>query len=398
MADKPPSSPDSLQIRSAPLASARLSKKAAFAAIAVLAGILGVIIMNVSRQKPQKANEESTKQLEPALGAAQNLTKDVPDILAAPKQVQQSVPPLPTPERTVSVKSSEDEARLADTAVPKFSAADESAGTPMPTEVPAAAASPAQGGNSNGSLTRLSNSLPGLPTLPGIADQASANQPDLNHQDQKLAFLEKTHATPYLNSRLAAPLSPFEVKTGTVIPGVLVSELNSDLPGEIIAQVSQNVYDTAGGNHLLIPQGTKLFGHYDSQVTFGQDRVQVSWQRLIYPNADTLELAGMAGHDQGGNAGFGDIVDQHLGRIFGWGLLTSVLSAGYQLSQPQQAQSLVPSNQQVAAAAVGQQMAQLGAGIAARNMQVQPTIRIRKGYRLNVMVNKDIVFPGSYEP
>jgi type IV secretory pathway VirB10-like protein len=396
VADKTPSSPDSLQIRSAPLSSARLSKKAAFAAIAVVAVILGVIIMNVSRQKPQKANEEATKQLEPALGAAQNLTRDIPDDLAAPKQVQPSVPALPsTPARTVAVKSSADEARLADTAVPKFSGAEESAGASMTAEVPAAPASPAQGGNSNGSLTRLSN---GLPSLPGITDQASANQPDLNHQDQKLAFLEKTHATPYLNSRLAAPLSPFEVKTGTVIPGVLVSELNSDLPGEIIAQVSQNVYDTASGNHLLIPQGTKLFGHYDSQVTFGQDRVQVSWQRLIYPNADTLELAGMAGHDQGGNAGFGDIVDQHLGRIFGWGLLTSVLSAGYQLSQPQQAQSLVPSNQQVAAAAVGQQMAQLGASIAARNMQVQPTIRIRKGYRLNVMVNKDIVFPGSYEP
>ena len=107
----------------------------------------------------------------------------------------------------------------------------------------------------------------------------------------------------------------------------------------------------------------------------------------------------MSGHDEAGNAGFADQVNNHYGRIFGWGLLTSVLSAGYQLSQPQQNNLLVPpSNQQVAAASVGQQMAQLGAEMAKRNMQVQPTIEIRKGYRLNVMVNKDVVFPGSYSP
>jgi type IV secretion system protein VirB10 len=118
---------------------------------------------------------------------------------------------------------------------------------------------------------------------------------------------------------------------------------------------------------------------------------------LIYPNAATLELGGMSGHDESGNAGLADHVNNHYGRIFGWGLITSVLSAGYQLSQPQQNNLLVPpSNQQVAA--VGQQMALLGAEIAKRNMQVQPTIEIRKGYRLNVMVNKDVVFPGSYSP
>jgi type IV secretion system protein VirB10 len=230
------------------------------------------------------------------------------------------------------------------------------------------------------------------------ADRSPAGESDPNHQSEKLAFLQKSQRSAYLGNRLEAPVSPYELKTGTVIPSLMIGTINSDLPGEIVAQVAQNVYDSATGKYLLIPQGSKLFGHYDARVAFGQERVLVSWQRLIFPNSYTLELDGMGGYDQEGKSGFGDRVDHHYGRVFGWGLVTSVLSAGFQLSQPQQANSLVPSNGQVAAAAVGQQMAQLGAQIASRNMQVQPTIEIRKGYRMNVMVNKDIVFPGSYQP
>ena len=119
-----------------------------------------------------------------------------------------------------------------------------------------------------------------------------ADEPDLNRQLEKLAFLKESRESGYLQRELTAPRSAFELKTGTVIPSVLLSELNSDLPGEIVAQVAQNVYDTASGNHLLIPQGTKVFGHYDSRVAFGQGRLLVSWQRLIFPDASILELDG----------------------------------------------------------------------------------------------------------
>jgi type IV secretion system protein VirB10 len=239
----------------------------------------------------------------------------------------------------------------------------------------------------------------GRGNVPGDAARLMEAEQDLNHQDEKLAFQHATHRSYYLDSRVSAPVSPFELKTGTVIPGTLIGAMNSDLPGEIIAQVSQSVYDTASGRHLLIPQGTRLYGHYDSKVSFGQYRLLVSWDRLIFPNSYTLDLQGMSGHDQGGAAGYADRVNHHYGRIFGWALLTSVLSAGYQLSQPQQSNLLATqSNTQIAAAAVGQQMATLGAQIAQRNLQVQPTIEIRKGYRMNVMVNKDIVFPGAYAP
>jgi type IV secretory pathway VirB10-like protein len=396
MADKTPQSPDSLELRGAPLASARLSRKAAMAAFAVFATILGVVVVNVSKDKP-KGNAEETaakKDLVPAGSAGRILTKDVPDIMPMPRPIPPAREQLPPQvSRAEPVKSSEDIARLADSEILKFTAAESTrmqpAGGGMSAENPAQAANP----NTNTPAPHRGNGLP------GGTDEVLANEPDLNRQGEKLEFLQKTRQSAYLNARLAAPLSPFELKTGTVIPAILVGEMNSDLPGEVIAQVSQNVYDTASGNHLLIPQGSKLFGTYDSQVSFGQERLLVSWQRIIFPNADTLELGGMSGHDQGGNAGFADQVNNHYAGILGWALVSSVLSAGYQLSQPQQGSLLVPpSNNQVVAGAVGQQVSEVGIEIARRKLRVQPTIVIRKGYRLNVLVNKDVVFPGSYQP
>ena len=369
-------SPDSLQLRGAPLASARLSRKAAMGAVAVLAVILGVIFANVSREGSKRTEEATArKDLEPALNAANNLTRDIPDVIPEPRSIHRLA--STTTRSAAHSRRSDEEARLADTTVGEFSRHESTA--MRRAVVGSSAKNPSQAG------------------IASYMDADAEPDQDLNHQDEKLAFQHPTHRSYYLDSQVTAPVSPFELKTGTVIPGILIGAMNSDLPGEIVAQVSQNVYDTASGRHLLIPQGTRLYGHYDSKVAFGQDRLLVSWDRLIFPNASTLDLQGMSGHDQGGAAGYADRVNHHYGRIFGWALLTSVLSAGYQLSQPQQSSLLATQGSgQVAAAAVGQQMATLGAQIAQRNLQVQPTIEIRKGYRMNVMVNKDIVFPGDY--
>jgi len=398
MADTTPPSPEGLQLRGAPSSGARLSKKAAFIAIAVLTVIVGVIVTNVTKSPPkQNADAGPAKtDLQPALNAANTLTKDVPDVIAAPAgpppPLRSAPGDLPAP-IAAPVKDPEADARLADTAVPGFASAQSASITPAVAGYSASAdpQDDAGGTATNGAPARGSN-----PTQ-GASREAADTDP--NHQAAKTAFLNTPESRTYLNGKLTAPRSPFELKTGTVIPGVLISEANSDLPGEIIAQVSQNVYDSATGNNLLIPQGTRLYGRYDSGITFGQGRLLIRWQRLIFPNAYTLELQGMEGHDQGGGAGFEDQVNNHYARIFGWGLATSVLSAGFQLSQPQQTSTLaVPSNTQVAAAAVGQQMAQLGAQLAARNMAVQPTIVIRKGYRMLVMINKDVVFASAYTP
>ncbi|CDG90682.1 TrbI/VirB10 family protein [Xenorhabdus bovienii] len=216
-----------------------------------------------------------------------------------------------------------------------------------------------------------------------------------NAQDRKRAFLAGTpEADIYLAKRREAALAPSqEVKAGTVIPGVMISGLNSDLPGQIIAQVREGVYDTATGMHLLVPPGARLIGTYDSTVTLGQQRALVAWNRIIYPDGSSISVDGMPGADQGGYAGFYDKVNNHYLRIFGNGLLLSVFSAGIQLSQPQTGKGENPSISQIMAGSLGQQMGQIGMQMAQRNMNIQPTLEIRPGYAFNVMVTKDIILP-----
>ena len=120
----------------------------------------------------------------------------------------------------------------------------------------------------------------------------------------------------------------FELKTGAVIPGVMVTGSNSDLPGNIIAQVSQNVFDSATGKHLLLPQGAKLFGVYDSRVIYGQERVLVAWNRVVFPDGSSITLGAMPGSDMAGNAGYTDEVNNHYFRIFGSAVLMSLMSGG----------------------------------------------------------------------
>ncbi|UYG54014.1 TrbI/VirB10 family protein [Comamonas endophytica] len=216
-----------------------------------------------------------------------------------------------------------------------------------------------------------------------------------NGQAQKRAFLSGTpEANVYLANQRKAPLAPSqEIKAGTVIPSVLVSGVNSDLPGQIIGRVAEAVYDSATGSQLLIPPGATLIGTYDSSVTLGQSRALVVWKRIIYPDSSSISLDGMPGADQGGYAGFHDKVNNHYGRLFGHGLLLSLFSAGIQLSQPQAQNGENYSSSQIIAGSLGQQMGQLGMQMAQRNMNIQPTLQIRPGYEFNVMVTKDIILP-----
>jgi type IV secretory pathway VirB10-like protein len=252
--------------------------------------------------------------------------------------------------------------------------------------------------NSNQTPTTTTATMIGVGS--STQEQSKSDGEDQNRQSEKLAFLEKSAkkpATNYLQSVRTAPLSPLEIKAGTIIPAIMIDGINSDLPGDITAQVSENVYDTETGQHLLIPQGSKLFGSYDSKVAYGQNGLLVSWKRLIYPDASSLDLEGMGGSDKSGYSGFRDKVNNHYVRLIGFGLMTSLFSAAFQLSQPQQQQVLAPPNaQQVAAAAVGQQMTQLGIEVTRKNLNIQPTIEIRPGYRFVVKVNKDVVFPKIY--
>jgi len=205
-----------------------------------------------------------------------------------------------------------------------------------------------------------------------------------------------------LNSKLEAPRSLYELRTGHVLPATLISGVNSELPGQIIAQVSENVCDTATGWHLLIPQGSRLYGSYLSDVVYGQNRVLVAWQRIIFPDGKALDIGAMPGADGAGYAGFKDKVNNHYLRIFGSALLMSGVIAGVSLSQQRQVydENGVTFRQRAGDAlseSLGQVLGNTMAQIISKNMNVAPTLEIRPGYRFNVIVTKDLTFSKPYQ-
>ena len=193
--------------------------------------------------------------------------------------------------------------------------------------------------------------------------------------------------------------SRYELKRGSVIPATLITGINSDLPGRITAQVSQNVYDSATGHYLLVPQGTKLFGRYDSKVSFGQSRVLVVWTDIIFPNGSTLQIGGMAGTDAQGYGGFNDKVDRHYLRTFGSAVLLAVIGTGIDIALPE---SSTLATQDTASDAARRNFAETFGRVTERtiskNLDLQPTLRIRPGYKFNILVDQDIVFPGQGTP
>ena len=193
--------------------------------------------------------------------------------------------------------------------------------------------------------------------------------------------------------------SPYTLRAGTVIPGLLITGINSDLAGEIVGQVSRNVYDSRTQRIPLIPKGSRLIGTYDNQVAAGQGRLLVAWTRLILPDGRSVRLPGLALTDPAGQSGAKDKVDNHWRRVFGNALLLSAISAGVQLSQPSQTSVLsTPSAGQVAAGAVGQELSNVALEILRRGMDVAPTITIRAGQPFNVFLSGDLVLDAPYNP
>ncbi len=234
-----------------------------------------------------------------------------------------------------------------------------------------------------------------------LPSQAGDDYDAQNMQSRKQAFLEsaRSKGDNYLASTRTAPLSSYEIKAGWEIPAVLEQALNSDLPGELKGLVTSNVYDTATGQYILIPQGSRLIGKYDSRVAYGQDGVQVAWSRVIFPDASTVDLDGMVGLDAQGNSGLRSKVDRHYKRLLGFAALTSLFTAAFEVSQRRNQSILVnPSAGQTASAAVGRELSQTGAMMTRRNLNVQPTIKVPVGYRFTVRVNRDMLFESPYEP
>ncbi|EAI5028347.1 conjugal transfer protein TrbI [Campylobacter coli] len=212
-----------------------------------------------------------------------------------------------------------------------------------------------------------------------------------NKDVQGQQFLSQKKDNGYLKYVKQKPLSTYEIKAGWNIPAILITGVNSDLPGQILAQVTQNVYDSATGKYLLIPQGTKVVGAYSSNIIYGQSRLLVVWNKLIFPNGDTLNLDGMQGASQDGYTGFEDQVDNHYFRIFGSAFLLSSISAGIALSDNSDTNSEKETASDKAIAQAIQQMGQVASEMIRKNMNISPTLKIRPGYKFNIFVTKDII-------
>jgi type IV secretion system protein VirB10 len=250
---------------------------------------------------------------------------------------------------------------------------------------------------------------------PAVADPASfaslsalagqGQSPDPNGQAQKQNFLRGSDGggsfTPQgYSANIPVPQQfPYELKAGTLIPGILISGINSDLPGNVIAQVSENVWDTATGKHVLIPKGTRVIGAYDSRVSFGQRRVLLVWNRLVFPDGTTLNIAGSSGVDQAGYSGLSGRVDEHWGTMFKAALFASVFVAGAEIvyDRDSSGNSDNKNPRDAAAESLAGSILDMGTKVMNRAADIQPTITVRPGKKMGIFVRQDVVFPFPYE-
>jgi len=235
----------------------------------------------------------------------------------------------------------------------------------------------------------------GAPTVPTPLLDPSALGPNVgqggaqqSEADRKLAFLTAPVDRKTTSSdRVQPPASRNVVQAGAVIPAALITGLRSDLPGQITAQVTEAVYDSPTGRILLIPQGARLIGQYDAQVAFGQSRALLVWSRIILPNGRSIALERQPGADPEGYAGLEDGVDNHWGALFKAALLSTILSVGSEAGTSNNQGGLLDAIRRGSSDSISQ----TGRQVVGRSLNVQPTITIRPGFPVRVIVTRDLV-------
>lgn len=231
-----------------------------------------------------------------------------------------------------------------------------------------------------------------LAALNALNGPSAGGPPDPYGQQAKLAFMNKgPDGSIYNEHAMQTPASPYQLMAGTIIAASLVTGLNSDLPGTVIAQITEHTYDSVTGQHLLIPQGSRLIGKYDSEISFGQNRALVIWQRIIRPDGTSIVIDNLPGTDAAGYAGITDKVDVHTWQLIkGIGLAT-LLGVGTELSLGSNESELVQAIRE----STQENTNRAGQRIVERALDIQPTITVRPGWPIRVIVNKDIVLPPS---
>lgn len=243
----------------------------------------------------------------------------------------------------------------------------------------------------SGAETRTATNTvqPIAPATPTLANLGLAPTPATpSAQDRQTSFLtaeadRKTVAP----DRIQAPASPNILQAGAVIPAAMITGIRSDLPGQITAQVTENVYDSPTGHILLVPQGTRIIGQYDNNVGFGQSRVLLVWNRLIFPNGRSIVLERQPGADAEGYAGLQDSVDYHWGELFKAALLSTILSVGSEAGYSGNESDIARALREGASNSTSQ----IGQQIVGRQLQIAPTLTIRPGFPVRVIVTHDLV-------
>lgn len=216
---------------------------------------------------------------------------------------------------------------------------------------------------------------------------------DPNSQQRKLDFVGQRDTSGDINPHALTPAaSPYSLNAGSIIAASLITGLNSDLPGLVTAQVTENAYDSVTGRILLIPQGSRLIGSYDSVVAFGQRRALVVWQRIILPDGSSIRIDNVPATDTQGYAGLSDRIDRHTWQLLKGVALSTLLGVGTELPFGSAESDLVRAIRESAQ----QSGARAGDQFVTRNLNIQPTLRVSPGWPLRVIVHRDIVLPRSW--
>lgn len=395
--------PEAVALRAQPRPVTRLNRRT----LAILAGGLSVAVLGATiwSLQPQRrgAGEQTELYNVDRVSKSEGLDGLPADYSKLPPKVPELGPPLPGDLGPAIVNSQQP-------AVAAYAAPGHDPNDALRKEAEAAAASSVffrSGGQAAATVAQAAPGVPGVASTLAAFDPLAAGPASTaaqpadptavqNRQDQKEAFLKAGSTETRNSGNLALPTSPYQVMAGTVIAGALVTGIKSDLPGDVIATVTEPVYDTATGKFLLIPQGSRILGKYNSQVSYGQSRVQVVWNRVILPDTSSLTLDNLVGTDPAGYAGLEDDVDWHWKRIFAGAVLTTLLGVGAELAAPENRQD---GNRIVIAGRDSAQdsINQVGQEITRRNMNIQPTLTARPGLPVRVIVARDLVLR-PYQP
>lgn len=400
----PKADPEALTLRARPRPVARFNRKVLIAGAALgSAAILGATLVALnppSFRTPQSGDElYSTERKQTAEGLA-NLPRNYGELPQTPPQLG---PPLPGDVGPPVVRMERD-LGVAPPSAPAF--------RPNPEDDAARAermrlARQAQQARESGVFFQISakhgtDRAPARPAAEeGAATGAAAGmaerearrleldpERDQNYQGRKLDFLnQRADRAVYNPHALQDPVSPYQVMAGTVIPASLITGIKSDLPGVVIAQVTENVYDTPTGRYLLIPQGARLIGKYDSVVAFGQSRALVVWNRVIMPDGSSIVIENLPATDTAGYAGLEDEIDYHTWRLITGVALSTLLGVGTELSLGDEESDLVRALRE----STQRNTNRAGQRLTERNLNIQPTITVRPGWPLRVIVHKDLI-------